>query len=161
MGIWKDQSTSQKAEGTPRSAPAATSAADQQASQAPRHSGAESLIASDISIEGKIEGAGHVRIAGRFTGDIDVKGDLTIDAGAKVNGGVRAGNVIIAGELDGNVQATERVELRDGGVLLGDVQAGSLVVTAGSRMRGQVEFGWQDSKPVGKPQVRAGATAAA
>jgi len=38
----------------------------------------ESLIAPDITIEGKIEGTGHVRIAGRFKGDVDVRGDLTI-----------------------------------------------------------------------------------
>ena len=36
----------------------------------------ESLIAADVTIEGKIEGAGHVRIAGRFKGDVNVQGDL-------------------------------------------------------------------------------------
>src|SRR3546814_19878789 len=35
----------------------------------------ESLIAADPTIEGKIEGAGHVRIAGKFKGDVNVKGD--------------------------------------------------------------------------------------
>ena len=39
----------------------------------------ESLIAPDIAIEGKIEGTGHVRIAGRFKGDVNVRGDLTIE----------------------------------------------------------------------------------
>jgi len=29
-------------------------------------------------------------------------------------------------------------------VLIGDLKAGSLTVAAGSRMRGQVEFGWED-----------------
>src|SRR5262245_55585293 len=53
----------------------------------------ESLIAPDIAIEGKIEGAGHVRIAGRFKGDIDVRGDLTIESGAHVTGSVRAEKV--------------------------------------------------------------------
>src|SRR5574337_1123808 len=38
-------------------------------------SASESLIAPDLVIEGKIEGAGHVRIAGRFKGDINVRGD--------------------------------------------------------------------------------------
>src|SRR5262245_50824126 len=49
----------------------------------------ESLIAADLTIEGKIEGAGHVRIAGRFNGDVHVQGNLTIEAGAKLTGGVR------------------------------------------------------------------------
>lgn len=48
----------------------------------------ESVIASDPVIEGKIEGSGHVRIAGKFKGDVKVQGNLSIDQGAKVSGGV-------------------------------------------------------------------------
>ena len=106
----------------------------------------ESLIASDLTIEGKIEGSGHVRIAGRFKGDVNVQGDLTIEAGAKLTGGVRAKRVIIAGELEGNIDGAQRVELLEGGVLIGDVKAGSLTVAAGSRMRGQADFGWEDKR---------------
>ena len=111
----------------------------------------ESLIAADLTIEGKIEGAGHVRIAGRFNGDVHVQGNLTIESGAKLTGGVRASAVIIGGELQGNIDAASRVELLETGVLNGDLKAGSLTVAAGSRMRGQVEFGWEDKaahKPV-------------
>lgn len=104
----------------------------------------ESLIAADLTIEGKIEGSGHVRIAGRFKGDVNVQGDLTIEAGAKVTGGVRAKKVIIAGELEGNIEGAGLVELLAGGVLIGDVKAGALTVAAGSRMRGQADFGWED-----------------
>ena len=114
-----------------------------QAWPAERTDAKESLIASDITIEGKIEGAGHVRIAGRFKGDVNVQGDLTIEKGAKLNGGVRAKKVILAGELEGNIDAAAQVELQQGGVLIGDLKAGSLTVAAGSRMRGQVEFGWE------------------
>src|SRR6185437_4708501 len=59
---------------------------------------AASLIAPDI----KIEGAGHVRIAGNFKGDVSVRGDLTIEPGAKVSGSVRTEKVTIGGELGGN-----------------------------------------------------------
>jgi cytoskeletal protein CcmA (bactofilin family) len=106
----------------------------------------ESLIAADITIEGKIEGGGSVRIAGKFNGDVNVQGDLTIEAGAKLNGGVRAANVTIAGELEGNVAEASRVDLLQTGVMIGDLKAGSLTVTAGARMRGQAEFGWDDGK---------------
>ena len=102
----------------------------------------ESVIASDLTIEGKIEGSGHVRIAGRFKGDVSVQGNLTIDAGAHLTGQVRAQTVTVGGELHGNIEGATRVELLETGVLAGDVKAGSLTVAAGSRMRGQVEFGW-------------------
>ena len=104
----------------------------------------ESVIASDLSIEGKIEGAGHVRIAGKFKGDVRVDGNLTIDQGAQLTGQVSASTVTVAGELQGNITQAKRVELLDSGIIAGDVKAGSLTVAAGSRMRGQVEFGWED-----------------
>lgn len=103
----------------------------------------ESLIAADLTIEGKIEGAGHVRIAGKFKGDVNVQGDLSIEHGAKVNGGVKAKKVIVAGELEGNIDSASRVELLDSGVLTGDLKAGTLTVAAGSKIRGHVECGWE------------------
>jgi cytoskeletal protein CcmA (bactofilin family) len=110
----------------------------------------ESVIASDVSIEGKIDGSGHVRIAGKFKGDVRVDGNLTIDAGAQLTGQVVASVVIVGGELHGNIANAKRVELLETGVIAGDVKAGSLTVAAGSRMRGQVEFGWDESKGSGK-----------
>lgn len=106
----------------------------------------ESLIAPDIAIEGKIEGSGHVRIAGTFKGDVNVQGDLSIESGAHVTGSVRADKVMVAGELHGNIDAASHVELLQSGALTGDLKAATLAVAAGSRMRGKVEFGWDDVK---------------
>ena len=110
----------------------------------------ESLIAPDIAIEGKIEGAGSVRIAGRFKGDVNVRGDLTIESGAHVTGSVRADKVVISGELVGNIEAASHVELMQSGSLTGDLKAATLTVAAGSRMRGQADFGWEDDHASGK-----------
>lgn len=149
MSIWKEpnapkrEATPTPAAPAPRAETAPTASHDFPRRAAERDA-KESLIAADLTIEGKIEGSGHVRIAGRFKGDINVQGHLTIEAGAKVTGAVRANAVIIAGELDGNIEAAARVELLDTGVLNGDLKAGSLTVAAGSRMRGQVEFGWEE-----------------
>jgi cytoskeletal protein CcmA (bactofilin family) len=107
----------------------------------------ESVIAADITITGKIDGTGHVRIAGRFEGDVHIQGDLTIDTGAKLTGSVRANSVTIGGEVEGNIESAESVELLTTGVLNGDLKGGTLTVAAGSRMRGRVEFGWGDELP--------------
>lgn len=112
----------------------------------------ESLIAADLTIEGKIEGTGHVRIAGRFKGDVNVQGDLTIEQGAKLTGGVRANKVNVAGELEGNIESASRVELVESGAVSGDIKADSLTVASGSRIRGRVECGaWGDAKASAKP----------
>jgi cytoskeletal protein CcmA (bactofilin family) len=148
MAIWKEQSPTKPAtpEPAPRREPeirADLSISPDSPRRLERETTKESVIAADLAIEGKIEGAGHVRIAGRFKGDVHVQGNLTIESGAKLTGGVRANTVIIGGELEGNIDAAARVELLESGVLNGDLKAGSLTVAAGSRMRGQVEFGWE------------------
>ena len=113
----------------------------------------ESVIAADLTIEGKIEGAGHVRIAGKFKGDVKVQGNLTIEQGAKVAGGVAASKVTLAGELEGNIASAQQVELLQSGVINGDLKAGSLTVAAGSRIRGHVECGWdKDGKSASKTE---------
>jgi cytoskeletal protein CcmA (bactofilin family) len=104
----------------------------------------ESLLAAELSIEGKIQSSGSVRIAGRFKGDVHVKGTVTIEPGAHVEGEVHASTIIMGGELTGNVQNAKHVDVLPTGVIIGDVKAASLTVAAGSRMRGHVEFGWEE-----------------
>jgi cytoskeletal protein CcmA (bactofilin family) len=125
-----------------------------EAPTAPRAEPKESFISAELTLEGKIEGAGHVRIAGRFKGDVSVQGDLTIERGAQISGQVSAKQVVIEGTLEGNITQAERVELRQSGVLHGDVKAGSLIVAAGSKMKGNAEFGWDDGAAAGKATVR-------
>lgn len=112
---------------------------------APVSTAKESLIAADLTIEGKIEGAGHVRIAGKFKGDVNVQGDLSLERGAKVTGSVRAKKVILAGELEGNIESAARVELLDTAVVIGDLKAGTLTVAPGSKIRGHIDCGWENS----------------
>jgi cytoskeletal protein CcmA (bactofilin family) len=112
----------------------------------------ESVIAAGLTFEGKIEGSGHVRISGRFKGDVHVDGSLTVEAGAHLAGSVRAASVIVAGEIEGNIESAQKVELHQTGVLNGDVSAGSLSVAGGARMRGRAEFGWSET---GMPKTAA------
>jgi cytoskeletal protein CcmA (bactofilin family) len=155
MALWKDEAAQRTTPEPIAKAPekvAVLSAVNEPVPRpaAPQHraevSTKESIIAAGLTIEGKIEGAGHVRIAGDFKGDVNVQGNLTIEQGAHLTGGVKADTVVIGGQLDGNIDAASRVELLQTGVLNGELKAGSLTVAAGSRMRGKAEFGW-DEKP--------------
>src|SRR5512136_1306347 len=91
----------------------------------------ESILSAGLTIEGKIEGSGNVRVAGRFKGNVNVKGEFVIDPGASIEGEVRADTVLVGGEVRGQIVATSRVELKDSGTLIGDLKAGSLTVVAG------------------------------
>ncbi len=163
MAIWKDTTPAPKANEPihfdPPRPPAAPEPAPAPVAPAPvraAETGArESVIASDLTVEGKIEGSGHVRIAGRFKGDIKVQGNLTVDKGAKVSAGaIAASKVALAGELEGNISGAQHVELLNTGAITGDVKAGSLTVAPGSRIRGHVECGWgKEGSVPGKPET--------
>ena len=159
MALWKENSNTATAPAPTKDAPNMTpppppaealkreiDTAPMDISSAPRRVAPrdvqESVVASDITITGKIVGAGHVRIAGKFEGDVHIEGDLTIEKGAKLTGSIRAESVAISGEVEGNIDSARKVELLATGIINGDVKAGSLSVAAGSRMRGRAEFGW-------------------
>ncbi len=163
MALWKDPTVKEHTPGTGEPAPAAPEPALRAVERPPAAQGAvaldaarraaergpakESLIAGDLTIEGKIEGSGHVRVAGRFKGDVNVQGNVTIEQGAHVTGQVTAATIIVSGEVHGNITATARVELLETGVINGDIKAAVLTVAAGSRMRGQADFGWTEQGP--------------
>lgn len=132
-------------------APAVRRPAPAPAAAARAVEGGESVIAANLTIEGKIEGTGNVRIAGRFKGDVRIDGNFNIEHGAHLTGQVLAGIVVVGGELQGNIESAKRVDVLEGGIIVGDVKAGSITVAAGSRMRGHVEFGWDDEKAKVKP----------
>lgn len=158
MAIWKDQGSAPAAAperitpaATPASSPAPAGAPAAEQAPAPAAPRAtvraverESVIAPELTIEGKIEGSGNVRIAGKFKGDVNVNGNLTIETNASLTGQVTAKAITIAGELNGNILNAEKVDLLESGVVNGDIKTGQLTVAAGSRMRGQVDFGWKD-----------------
>jgi cytoskeletal protein CcmA (bactofilin family) len=155
MAIWKEPTTTNKEATmlTPETTPVKNVPEPIPADIAPAttrrpatREARESVIAADITISGKIDGTGHVRIAGRFEGDVNIQGDLAVDTGAKLTGAVRANCVTIGGEVEGNIESAASVELLSTGVLNGDLKAGTLTVASGSRMRGRVEFGWGDER---------------
>jgi cytoskeletal protein CcmA (bactofilin family) len=172
MALWKETPT--PATATPLSPAAAPTperhlgerpSADSGPSLSPRRpaprergEGGESVIAANLSIEGKIEGSGNVKMAGRFKGDVRIDGNFSIEAGAHLTGQVLAGIVVVGGELQGNIESAKRVDVQEGGVIVGDVKAGSITVAAGSRMRGHVEFGWDEEKAKASLGVVGGGT---
>jgi cytoskeletal protein CcmA (bactofilin family) len=162
MALWKDTSSgsSPPASGNPPAttpttvtelhgkgverAPYDAGAVAEAARRAAPRTPVESVIAAELVIEGKISGSGDVRIAGRFKGEVHVEGNFRIDAGARLEGQVRASIVVVGGEMAGNIEAAKQLDVLNTGVIVGDVKAATITVAAGSRMRGHVEFGWDD-----------------
>jgi cytoskeletal protein CcmA (bactofilin family) len=150
MAIWKE--TNKEGGVTPfeavRDNPQSSDTVSTSAPAPARHTGdaKASVIGTGLVIEGKIEGDGDVHIAGSFKGDVRVNGDVTVEPGAHISAEISAVTVTVGGQVEGNINASTQVKLLQSGQLIGDLKAKSLTVAAGSRMRGRVEFGWDEQE---------------
>jgi cytoskeletal protein CcmA (bactofilin family) len=152
MALWKETMDDRQNERPPEDPPRVSPVPPRiESLSRNRH---ESVFGSGVAIEGKLEGDGDVRIGGKFKGDIHIKGELNIEKGARISAKINADNVTIGGEVEGNVAATAQVKLLESGQLVGDLKASTLTVAAGSRMRGNVEFGWTDSEAAKVASIR-------
>lgn len=150
MALWKE-ATENAHDTAPAQEQAAPAAPVTPTSVPPRRETAakerrESFFGPGVTIDGKIEGDSNVRIGGKFSGNIQISGNLDIDKGARVAATINADTVTIQGEVEGNVFANSQVTLLDSGQVIGDIKAATLTVAAGARMRGHVEFGWSKAE---------------
>lgn len=80
------------------------------------------------------------QIRGKFNGDIQTKGTLTVALGGDVRADVRVGNAVIEGRLLGTIRADGKVELRSTGFIQGDIYARTIVVHEGATFLGHCEI---------------------
>jgi cytoskeletal protein CcmA (bactofilin family) len=72
----------------------------------PQAAPAESFVARDLLVEGKVKGEGNLRVAGQVRGTVSIAGEVVIEPGAFVNGDVKAARVTVApgARMRGNVE---------------------------------------------------------
>lgn len=96
-----------------------------------------SIIASDVTIEGGLTAAGSMRIEGRVNGDVTLQESLILGRGAVINGNVKAANAAIAGEVNGSIDATGGlVTLSDTAHVIGDITTGKIVIDENAYFKG-------------------------
>lgn len=99
-----------------------------------------SVLGPGVIWEGKISGAGGVRIEGTFEGQIALRGLLVIGESGRVTcENIRANTVIVAGAVKGNITA-QKLEIRATGRVWGDVVTTSFVTEEGAFLRGQMRM---------------------
>ncbi len=99
-----------------------------------------SVLGPGLIWEGKIGGAGGVRIEGNFERQIALKGMLVIGESGRVTcENIRASTVIVAGAVRGNI-TTQKLEIRASGRVWGDVTTVAFVTEEGAFLRGQIRM---------------------
>lgn len=98
------------------------------------------IIGKGITITGSIQASEAVTIAGTVTGDVLASDyDVTVEAGARVDGAVTARSITVRGRSTGRLIAREMVRVQQTAAVRGDVAAPKLWLEDGATFNGSVE----------------------
>jgi len=111
------------------------------------------FIDIDAGMEGNIKFSGQVnlRISGKFEGELETKGHLTIGENADVKAKIiRGENIIILGKVKGDIICTKHLEISPPASVTGNIQAPLLVVKEGAMLKGHCNVPIEEEKDEAK-----------
>ncbi len=115
----------------------------------------DSFLGEDISIEGKIQTKGSLRLDGKIYGDLSIDNTLVIGEKGFVSGNIKGGEVEIYGHVVGNIVAKELIVLAKTGLIEGDLEMPRLTIEEGGRLNGKSSMvGEKPSKNFEEPQKK-------
>ncbi len=79
----------------------------------------------------------NLRINGKFEGNLDTRGNLTVGPTAVINADIVGDNIIIGGRVKGKITAKERLTLLPQAVVEGHIYPAKLNVAEGAVFEGQ------------------------
>jgi cytoskeletal protein CcmA (bactofilin family) len=97
-------------------------------------------IGKGITVTGSIQAQESVTIAGTVNGDVLASDhDVTVEAGARVEGAVTARSITVRGRSNGRLIAREVVRVQQSAAVRADVAAPKLALEDGATFNGCVE----------------------
>ena len=79
----------------------------------------------------------NLRINGKFEGNLDTRGNLTIGSAAVINADITGDNIIVGGRVKGKIIAKERLTLLPQAIVEGQIYPAKLNVAEGAVFQGQ------------------------
>jgi len=101
---------------------------------------ADTIIGSNITIEGDISGNDPLIIEGIVRGTVSVKSAVTVTQDGHVEADVDSQSIEIAGSVEGNVTAADKIDIKAGGRLVGDVKAPRVLIADGAAFKGNINM---------------------
>ncbi len=101
---------------------------------------ADTIIGSELVIDGNLRLSESARIDGRIEGAVDSEGSVEIGVTGHISSDVRGERVALSGSVAGNVEATARVDLLAGAKLRGNVRAPRFTIADGASFSGKVDM---------------------
>ncbi|MFA5149510.1 MAG: polymer-forming cytoskeletal protein [Candidatus Omnitrophota bacterium] len=99
----------------------------------------EKILDVDASMQGSLifKDAVNLRINGKFEGNLETKGNLTVGPTAVVFADIIGDNVIIGGRVKGRITAKERLTILPSAIVEGDIYPAKLNVAEGAILEGR------------------------
>ena len=101
--------------------------------------GPTTYVAASTTIVGRITGKGAYVFCGAVEGDCDIEGPLTLAAGGRWKGTVKATDIVVAGVVEGDVVAQQRVEILGTARITGSLSGNSIAVAEGAIIAGEIK----------------------
>lgn len=109
----------------------------------------ESILMSDVIIEGHLHCEENLMIDGHFKGSISAKNNIVeVGPNGRVFADISAKKVIIAGAVKGDISAEKRVILAATGKLNGNIQAAGVDLDNGAKFKGTIEMDPQQAEVI-------------
>jgi cytoskeletal protein CcmA (bactofilin family) len=103
--------------------------------------GGYTFLEKGTVVNGELTASGHVRLDGQIHGNVTVRGNLEVSAGASLEGErLEVENLVLHGSIKANVTAKGKITISKTGRLVGDVKAISLDIEAGAMFSGRSEM---------------------
>lgn len=99
----------------------------------------EKVLDVDAAIQGTLvfKDPVNLKINGKFDGNLETKGNLTIGSTAIVTADIKGDNIIIAGKVKGKIIAREKLTLLSSAMLEGEISPTRLSIADGAILEGK------------------------
>jgi len=101
--------------------------------------GPTTYVAASTTIVGTIAGKGAYVFCGTIEGDCEMEGPLTLAAGGRWRGVLKATDIVVAGVVEGDVVAKQRVEILGTARVTGSLSGNSIAVAEGAIIEGEIK----------------------
>jgi cytoskeletal protein CcmA (bactofilin family) len=101
--------------------------------------GPTTYVAASTTIVGTVTGKGAYVFCGTVEGDCDIDGPLTLAAGGRWRGILKATDIVVAGVVEGDVVAKQRVEILGTARITGSLAGNSIAVAEGAVIEGEIK----------------------
>jgi cytoskeletal protein CcmA (bactofilin family) len=115
---------------------------DRSASQekAPGREPGLSVVAGGMSITGRLDTNGVVKVEGTVTGSVRAERQVLVAKGGLVDGDILTREAVIGGEVRGAIYADERVEVQASSQINGDITTKLILLQEGGEVNGHLRM---------------------